>query len=317
MERFRQKLRVVSVAAVATLGTLAPCVIAHTGQAGGREVTIPVTVHPHGDRAREIADKLQPGDFSVRENNRRQQIISVKRPSEAPLVLAVLIQDDLISRVNTELSSIKEFIRGLPEGSRVMVGYLTVGDLRVAHEFTTDLARASDSVRVVVGSQSATPFNPYLGVVATLKRFDSQPAGRRVVLMISDGLDTSRGLRSASPSLSLDLDRAIREAQRRAVAVSTFYAPSVGLTSFNRIAISYGQGSLNRLADETGGDAFFMGDTFVSFSPYFRELNELIKRHWLITYRSTSSGSGFRKVEVTTEHDLHLHHPRGYYPSKD
>lgn len=315
MKRTRQTLRGASLAAIAALGTLVPCVTAQTLR--GREVTIPVTVHPHGERARELADKLQPGDFAVRENSRRQEILSVKRPAETPLVLAVLIQDDLISRVNTELSTIKEFIRRLPEGSTVMVGYLTVGDLKVAQEFTTDFRRAADSVRVVVGSTSASPFNPYLGVVATVKRFDSQPQGRRAVLMISDGLDTSRGLRNASPNLSVDLDRAIREAQRQAVAVNTFYAPSVGLTSFNRIAISYGQGSLNRLADETGGDAFFTGDTFVSFSPYFSELNELIKRHWLITYRSTNTGRGFRKIDVTTEHDLHVHHPRGYYPARE
>ena len=282
----------------------------------GREVTILVTAHPHNERTRQAAAALQPGDFSVREEKRPQQIISVKRASEAPPMLAVLIQDDLVSRVNTEIKEIKEFIRGLPEGSRVMTAYLTVGSLSVAQDFTTDRARAADSLRIVRGSESGAPYNPYVGVKEALRRFDSQPAGRRMILMISDGLDTSRGFSSASPSLSVDLDRAIEEAQRRGVAVFTFYAPSVGLTSASRLAVNYGQGSLNRLADETGGEAFFSGTDFVSFNPYFKDLNELLGLQWLITYRSSTAGSSFRHIEVTAETDVHLHHPEGYRPAK-
>lgn len=278
----------------------------------GREVTILVTVHPHSSRTRKIAETLQPGDFSVREEDRSQEIISAKRASEVPLVLAVLIQDDLLSRVNNEIRTIKEFIRRLPEGSHVMTGYLTVGDLTVTQDFTTDLNRAASSLRIVRSSRSATPFNPYLGVIAAVRRFESQPVGRRMVLLISDGLDDSRGFRSAAPSLSLDLDRAIIEAQRRGVAVNTIYAPSVGLTSANRLAINYGQGSLNRISDETGGEAFFSGTTFVTFSPYFKELNELMGRQWVIAYRSSNTESGFRRIKVTTEQDVHLHYPVGY-----
>jgi VWFA-related protein len=280
----------------------------------GREVTILVTAHPHNERARQAAAALQPGDFSVREEKRPQQIISVKRASEAPPMLAVLIQDDLVSRVNNEIKGIKEFIRGLPEGSRVMTAYLTVGSLSVAQDFTTDRGRAADSLRIVRGSESAAPFNPYIGVKDAVRRFDSQPAGRRMVLLISDGLDASRGFRSASPALSVDLDRAIEEAQRRGVAVFTFYAPSVGVTSASRIAVNYGQGSLNRLADETGGEAFFSGTDFVSFDPYFKDLNELMGFQWVITYRSSTVGSGFRRIEVTAEADVHLHYPKGYRP---
>ena len=135
---------------------------------------------------------------------------------------------------------------------------------------------------------------------------------RRLVLLVSDGLDTSRGFRSASPSQSVDLDRAIGEAQRRGVAVFTFYAPSVGPTSASRTAVNYGQGSLNRLADETGGEAFFTGTDFVSFDPYFRELSEVLARQWLVTYRSANTGPGFRRIEITSESGLRLHYPAGY-----
>jgi VWFA-related protein len=278
----------------------------------GRDVTILVTAHPHNERARANAQKLRADDFSVREEKRPQQIISVKSPSEAPPIMAVLIQDDLVPRVSNEINGLKDFIRRLPEGSRVMTGYLTAGSLQVAQDFTADRESAARSLRIVRGVESATPFNPYVEVLEALRRFDSQPPGRRIILLVSDGLDASRGFRSASPTLSIDLDRAIREAQRRGVAVFSFYSPSVGLTSVNRLAVNYGQGSLNRLADETGGEAFFSGTDFVSFDPYLKEFNALLGLQWLITYRSSNLGSGFRRVEVTTESDVHLHYPEGY-----
>jgi len=280
----------------------------------GDEVTILVTAHPHSDRTRANAAKLIPEDFAVREDKRSQQIISVKKASFVPTVFAVVIQDDLVSRVNNEIKGIKNFIRRLPEGSKVMTGYLTIGDLNIAQNFTSDRQRAADSLRIVRSSQTSAPFNPYLGVIAALKKFDSEPAGRRMLLLISDGLDASRGLRSGSPALSIDLDRAIREAQRRGVAVYTMYAPSVGLTSASHLAISFGQGSLNRIADETGGEAFFTGTTFVTFDGFLKEIAELMDRQWVITYRSSNTGKDFRRIEVTTEVDVHLHYPAGYYP---
>lgn len=234
----------------------------------GRDVTMVVSVHPHNDRSRALADGLKPEDFSVRENDRSQRITSVKRPTEAPLILAVLIQDDLVSRVSNEIRGIKDLIGRLPDGSRVMTGYITVGSLRITQDFTTDRRRAAESLRILISSRSASPFNPYVEVLDALRRFDSQPAGRRVVLLVSDGLDVSRGFRSASPMLSVDLDRAINDAQRRGISVFTIYAPSVGLTGMSHRAMNFGQGSLNRIADETGGEAFFSGTDFVSFDPY-------------------------------------------------
>jgi VWFA-related protein len=278
----------------------------------GRNVTILVTVDPHNDRTREIAVKLQPEDFAVLEDKQKQRILSIKKASDSPPIIAVLIQDDLVSSVSNEIAGVREFIRHLPEGSRVMTAYLTAGSLRLTQDFTTDRMRAAESLRIVTGNQSATTYSPYIQVIEALKRFDEQPAGRRIVLLMSDGLDVSQGFRDTSLIFSLYLGQAISEAQQRGIAIFSFYAPSVGLTSVSRLAVNYGQGSLNRVADETGGEAFFSGTSFVTFDPYFRELNDLLNRQWLITYQSANSGTGFRRIEVTTDFDLHLHHPSGY-----
>jgi hypothetical protein len=121
-------------------------------------------------------------------------------------------------------------------------------------------------------------------VIEALDHFDNV-SGRKAILLISDGLDTSRGFDVTSAANTLDLGRAIREAKEREVVVYSFYAPSVGLSSRSRLAAGYGQSSLNRLANETGGKAFFQGSTgFVSFDSYFRRLRQELNDQFARAY---------------------------------
>lgn len=201
-----------------------------------------------------------------------------------PLNLAILIQDDLVSRVGNELKVTREFIRALPAGSNVMVGYITAGALQVRQPFTADLEQASRALRIPVGSTAASAFNPYVEVRDAVKSFPEGGRNRNAVLLISDGLDTSRGFDWSSSVRSIDLDRAIKEAKRRNVAVYTFYAPSAGLTSRSRLAVNFGQSALNRLADETGGEAFFQGTNFVTFDAYFKKFSRTLNRQHASAY---------------------------------
>ncbi|HEY0003791.1 MAG TPA: hypothetical protein VGB17_03185 [Pyrinomonadaceae bacterium] len=211
--------------------------------------------------------------------------VSRKVRVEAPLNLAILIQDDLVARVGNELPVTGEFIRSLPAGSRVMIGYIRSGSLQVRQPFTDDLERAVKALRMPVASETASPYNPYVEVIEALRKFDEKSANRNAILLISDGLDVSRGFDVTSAGMTLDLERAIREANRRNVAVYSFYAPSVGLTSTSRRAASYGQSSLNRLSNETGGRAFFQGTTsYVSFDPYFDRLRQALNEQYARAY---------------------------------
>jgi hypothetical protein len=213
---------------------------------------------------------------AAKSNNTKDELQAIE-----PLNLAVLIQDDLVPQVGNELGVTREFIRSLPEGSQVMVGYITSGALQVRQPFTTDLEKAARSLRIPIGSTTAAPFNPYVEVLEALKKFKDQGSNANAILLISDGLDTSRGFDSTAAGHTLDIERAIKEANRRRVSVFSFYAPSVGLTSRSRLAASYGQSSLNRLANETGGRAFFQGTTgFVTFDSYFNRLREQLNRQY-------------------------------------
>lgn len=282
----------------------------------GPEITILVTAYPHNDRQRDIAAKLQNSDFAVLENKREQKIVSVKNANETPINLAIVIQDNLDWRVNSELKGLKEFIHELPAGSRVMTAYLTIGGAIVTQELTPDLKQAAETLRVIRGISFPPMFSPYDGVRDVIGHFEEKAVGRRMILVISDGLDMSLGYRYASPYFSISLDRAIRDAQRRGVSVFTIYAPSDDRRPYGRFGFNYGQGSLIRLADETGGESYNSGLDFINFSPYLKEFKEVLRYQWVITYRSSTIGSKFRRVEVTTDFDIHLRHPVGYEPKK-
>ena len=213
---------------------------------------------------------------SVSKENEQKSLQGIE-----PLNLAVLIQDDLISQVGNEIGVTKDFIRSLPEGSRVMVGYITAGTLQVRQPFTTDLEKAAKSLRIPVASRGSSAFNPYVEVLEALKKFDNSWTNANAVLLVSDGLDTSRDFDSSAAGHTIDIDRAISEANKRHVAVFSFYAPSVGLTSRSHLAASYGQSSLNRLSHDTGGRAFFQGTTgFVTFDSYFKRLSDTLNRQY-------------------------------------
>ncbi|MBV9928765.1 MAG: hypothetical protein JOZ96_27365 [Acidobacteria bacterium] len=201
--------------------------------------------------------------------------VSSERVSR-PVNLAVLIQDDLVSRVGNELRVTADFIRELPAGSTVMVGYIRSGSLQVRQPFTDDLAAAAKALRVPVGSTTASPYNPYVQVRDAIKLFPASGQNRNALLFVSDGLDTSRGFDFSSSVDSIDLNRAVRAAKDRGVSVYSFYAPSAGLTSWNDRAVSFGQSALKRVSDETGGRAFFQGTDFVTFNAYFTRLTRTL-----------------------------------------
>lgn len=273
----------------------------------GKPVTIPVTI-----RLKEESEfELQNIDLSIIEDGEPQTLISIKG-TNSPIMLAVLIQEDLIS-VQNEIKPLADFVRQLPKGSRVMVGYLRTGSLQVRQRFTNDLEKAAKAMRPPSGFASASPYNPYVEVIEALKRFEGQPLGRRAILLVSDGLDVSRGVDSSSPTQSVDLQRAINESQRRSVAIYGFYAPTA-VAAANPGLAGNAQSSLLRLSNETGGLAFFQGlGAPVSFDPFIRELDISLQKQAALTFLSTHPSKGFHRIEVrSSTPGVRVLYPSGY-----
>jgi VWFA-related protein len=275
-----------------------------------RTVTIPVTLRlPERAPQTEVRylDALE-----VFEDGERQEILSTRGAGRSPMTLAVLIQDDIVSSVSSEIKGIANFIRRLPPGSRVMIAYLRSGSIQVRQKFTGELERAAKNLRIPLSSSAVAPYSPFDSTRDALKRFEAQPVGRRAVLLISDGIDISRGFESSSPANGFDLQRAINESQRLGVAIYSIYVPTVGAA--NRTLVGNGQGSLNRLSSETGGRAFFQGTLApISIDNFLRDIDTLLSRQFALTYLSTHTSKGFHKVRVVADiAEGEIYHPSGY-----
>jgi VWFA-related protein len=280
-----------------------------------RTVSIPISIFTKQElREKRAEEFVQADTITVTEDGDEQVILSIRSVSDTPLALAILIQDDLSSSFNLQLPEIARFIRSLPQGSRVMVAYLRGGSLQVQQKFTEDLDKAAKSLRIVVGSASVAPRNPYDGLSDALKRFDALPNGRRAILLVSDGVDTSNGIGNFSTLSSLELDQAILKAQRKGVAVYSFYNSASLTEGGNSNLIANGQNLLNKLSDETGGRAFYQGSISpISFEPFFKDLRLALNRQFVLTYLSTHFKKGYHKVRVTsTSPEIKIDHPKSY-----
>jgi VWFA-related protein len=281
-----------------------------------RTVSIPISIFTKQElKEGQATEYVQAERLIVKEDREEQTILSIRSIVDAPLALAILVQEDLASNFNLQIKDIAEFIRRLPKGSRVMVAYIRSGNLQIRQKFTDDLDLAAKGLRIVTSSSASAPRNPFDGVIDSLDRFDALPAGRRAILLVSDGLDVSQGISGSSAGQSIDLDRAILRAQRRSVAVYSFYSPASLTDEGDSRLILNGQGSLQKLSDETGGRAFFQGSIApISFNPFFKDLRILLNRQFLLSYLSTHMKKGYHRIEVmSTNPEVKIEHPRGYY----
>jgi len=303
--------RISKLVLVGAIASLAGSAFAQDGRAPRgtpKPVTVPVSIRLRGPAPVE----MKFVDFILREDGELQREISRRSQVDSPMTLAILFQDDLVSSVAVEIKNMANFIRNEPGGDRAMVAYIRPGSLEVRRKFTNELDKAAQSIRAPQSLASAGAYNPYVEIIEGLRRFDSQPMGRRAMIVVSDGIDVARGVDSSTPSQSLDLQRAISEAQRRGVAIYSIFAPPAAPT-LATLTLN-GQSCLQRLSDETGGRAFFQGSAApVSFDPFLKEIDQLLKLQIAYTYLSTHTNKGFHKLEIKPlDRDVEIRHPAGY-----
>jgi VWFA-related protein len=280
-----------------------------------RTVTVPISIFTKKElKERRTEEYVQVETITVKEDNEQQAILSIRSVADTPLSIAILVQEDLSTGFNNQLNDIRNFIRSLPQGTRIMVAYLGLGSPRTLQRWTEDREAAAKSLRIVISSSAAAPSSPYEGLNAILPRFDGVPAGRRAVLLFSDGLDISGGLNLASIAQSFDLEQAILKAQKRSIAIYSFCWPTERSKGNSTLGFA-AQAALQKLSDQTGGRAFGNGiSEFPSFGPYFSELEMTLSRQFALSYISTHMKKGFHTVNITSSSpDVKIEHPAGYY----
>jgi hypothetical protein len=307
--KITRKISIAVLLVFGALGLINPADAQDGKQRGNaKPVTVPVTIRIRDAKPVE----MRFVDYLLREDGEMQTILSARTPADSPMTLAILIQDNLAPSIAVEARTLADFVRGQPGASRVMIGYIRQGALDVRRKFTNELDKAAAGIRPPLGLASASPYNPFVEIIDGLRRFDSQPLGRRAMIVVSDGIDVSRGVDSSTATGSMDLQRAITQAQRRSVAIYSIFVPPAAEAS--QPLLLNGQGCLEKLSRETGGRAFFQGSSApVSFDPFLKEIDGLLGKQIALTYLSTHPNKGFHKLDIKPlDRDVEIRHPAGY-----
>lgn len=251
---------------------------------------------------------LGRADVIVHSGNRREDVTSwsLAQGDNAALQLAILI-DDGASDFDMHADELRHFIQAQPKSANVGVFYASNGMTLAVAPFSTDHDAVAKKVRIALGP-TATSTSIYLSLIDVLKKLQSMP-GRREVLLIADGHDRLRGDLPESP----DLDSCIERAQRAGIVVHTLYTRigRLGRTSFR---LTLAQSNLTKLAGEAGGQSFFQGlDTPVSFTPFLNQLDMVLHNQYFLTFttpRSARLKGELRSFKVATEqHNISITAP--------
>jgi len=269
-----------------------------TPAAGGPPVNMVVTVEARHGMNPGPVDKQ---DVMVYEGKARDTVTSwlPAKADHADLEFFILIDDSANATLATQFDDIREFINSQPATTKVGVAYMRNGTAEVAQNLTADHAQAAKSLRIPMGIGGASA-SPYFSLADLIKRW---PAGspRREVLMISDGIDLYYGTGDLQDPY---VDDAIEQAQRAGVIVFAIYNPGAGHYARSYWRTNFGQLYLSRVADETGGESYYIGFTgpAVTFVPYLDDVEHRLNNQFLLTFLAKpEKKSGTQRVKLTTE----------------
>jgi hypothetical protein len=243
---------------------------------------------------------LTQGDVLVYKGRDRLPVVDLApcQGNQAGLDLVILLDDALDTSVASQLGDLRGFIRSLPATTRVATAYASNGTVTIDQNFTPDHEQAAKSLRMPVGKPGAFS-SIFLSLNDLIKRLP-ESSNRREILLISDGADRFRG--SFTP-FSPDLDPLVQEAQRNGILIYSLYANGIGRFYRNSFRVMNAQGNVSRLAQETGGEAFFEGfSTPVSFKPYLEELSGMLGQQYLLSFRPEPvKRDSYEHFKFTTE----------------
>jgi hypothetical protein len=297
---------------------MASATLAVKAQEQASPTTVPVhmvvTVEPLRESDNTVG-ALSREDVKVSQGKNRLQVTDwiPARGDQAGLQLFILMDDTSDTSIGGQLDDLRAFINAQPATAWIGVGYMRNTAVNIVQNFTTDHAQAAKALRLPLGSTGASD-SPYLSLISLLKGWPENKM-RREVLMVTDGIDRlrnygpsagsgfgPRGMQSWS-AMSPDLDSASSAAQQYGVIVHSIYCRGVGHLGRNYYDASSGQNGLAKLADETGGESFFLGvQNPVSFKPYLDRLQMILGNQYFLAFLANpGKKAGLQRVKISTE----------------
>jgi VWFA-related protein len=240
---------------------------------------------------------LQAGEFGIWEDGRPQEIAKFELVEDLPLTLGITIDTS------------GSMFESLGEAQRAAVGFLesiiTPRDRCFALAFADKpallMGRTSDvgAVAEVLENLVANGSTSLHDAIVTSLYYYRGVRGRRALVLLSDGEDTSS---------SLEFEEALEYAKRSGVSVF-----SIGLRiGKSEIGV---RRKLENLSTETGGRTFFIKEAS-ELTQVYEEIERELRSQYLVAYNSDkqSEAGEYHEVEVKVrDGKLKARTIRGYY----
>ena len=241
---------------------------------------------------------LHREDVRVFEGPNRRQVTDwiPLQGAQSSLELFVLIDDKSNTNLASQFEDMRHFMNAQPPTTAIAVGYMQNGMVRIVQKFTKDHSEAGKALRIPLGF-GVGESSPYLAVTDAIKRWPESPA-RHEIFLISDGFDPLQ----PGPTNSY-LDESISQAQRTGTQVSAIYASGSGHFGHSLWRINQAQSNLSRLADETGGEAYFQGfETPIAFAPFLDQFADRLNHQYRLTFLANADKKpAWQHIRLETE----------------
>jgi VWFA-related protein len=290
----------------------------------GKAVTVVVTAVGKDGKA---VRTLKAEDLSVEEDGAQRPVTALEHRADVPLVLAVGLDTSASQErvIDGTKMAADELVRSVmrPGADRAAVFSFT-NDATLEQELTGDAAKVRAGIArvkvslpagyvggaVVLGRPPPTApgstavWEAVAAVCDDLLSRTSAP-GRRAIVLITDGVDTSSAAK---------LDDAVRSAIQTGAAV---YAIGIGdPENYEGVA----RGDLRKLSERTGGRAFFPKKVR-DLPEVFAQLREELSSAYALTFTSpyTRPDGSFRKLKVKVtgaearKSGVEVAFPHGYF----
>jgi hypothetical protein len=216
----------------------------------------------------------------------------------AGLELFILLDDSSNVSLGSQLEDIRQFILAQPASTKIGIAYMQNGIAQVMQNLNSDHTLAAKALRLPLGSPGANA-SPYFSLGDLIKRWPENPE-RREVIMITDGIDRYWG---SGPDNGY-VDTVIEQAQRAGVIVYTIYTPGEGHYGHSYWRTYWGQNYLSQLADETGGEGYYLIGSAppVSFTPSLSDVTRKLGNQYLLTFiAKPQKKAGMERIKLQTE----------------
>jgi hypothetical protein len=262
----------------------------------GPAVNLVVTVEArHGSNVPEITRE----DVMVYEGKDRDKVTGwlALQGDHAGLELFIMLDDSANVGLGSQLEDIRQFISAQPPTTKVGIAYMQDGIAQVVQNLTNDHALAAKALRLPMANPGASA-SPYFSLGDLIKRWPASEE-RHEVIMITDGIDRYWG---SGPGDTY-VDQVIEQAQRAGVIVFGIYTPGVGHYGHSFWRMNWGQNYLSQVAEETGGEAYYLGyGAPVSFAPYLENITLRLNHQYLLTFLAKpEKKAGMQRIKLRTE----------------